>query len=1033
MRKKIILPVLLGATLLSSLLACNANKDNEVPIRGWSTLSAINANLGDTLVLPDVTFTEEETYKATKITTFPDGSEKMGDSIEITMSGEYTITYTVIVEGVVKNKVEKFFVEYPQLKVGNPSASSISYLENPQAEGILADKAGAYVKLAYGDTLSFTKPIYLEDLVSSNLLTKLYVVPSNMGSVDFSVLTLTLTNPDDPNNFVKIVYYSHIETNSNGAVSHSSSVCARSDAVNVFAGVHQSQGLHTNDKYGTWSGCTFDGYVQPSYGSEKIDDCMFSFGFDATTNQVYATGFGKGVAGDKVLDLDDPTQVRKVWGGFTGDRVLLSINCDSYSSTTANFVITEVLGVSASELKQNLFVDDEDPEISLVEDKEFPAGAVGYSYPIPAAKAYDKICLNLPVNVDVYQNYADEDNRIKVKVADNRFVMTNGGLYSIVYSAKDYAGNTSKLVKSISVLNTIKKPEFDLPSHESNADVGTYIKFDKNVNVVSYCGDASLKIYYKSASGEKILADDGFRITKLENYTVYYEASDMIGQTTVKSYQINVVNNNKPILENSLVLPRYFIAKAYYSVPSLKACLYENGALVYKDATFELTCDGTTTTYSEGDEYSPVIAKSGNTVNVKVKYQSEILTSIDVVTIKSTGKDGNENRLDLENYFIVKSGDFFLRPNTEKIVGDEERGAYLFSQSGEDIKMDFANSVLGYNFSITLNKILNAKAGTRVKVILTDEGDASNQISASFIYDGSNTYFEVGDSKVICLENLFNIDNEKNTFPLSFDGLSFTFNNDVSLPVFAREDGQPFTGLVNKNVFLTIEASSCKTSTSLIVGDLCGYIFKTGTIRDVTAPVIYMPQDIGGTKNVNEVYSTVAMYAYDVLSPNVNFTLSVKNAKDEYAKDVNGNDMNEVDASKSHDIVLSDFGAYTFKLTALEDTRFLRYPNTRTISRVVHVYDDVKPTIVMEEQFQSEVKVGTEIRFPKFTYSDNYDSKENLIVQRVYIDANGRYHNMTDKENSIKFSYVGVYKIMINVMDTNGNIANVTMYVNVIK
>ena len=87
----------------------------------------------------------------------------------------------------------------------------------------------------------------------------------------------------------------------------------------------------------------------------------------------------------------------------------------------------------------------------------------------------------------------------------------------------------------------------------------------------------------------------------------------------------------------------------------------------------------------------------------------------------------------------------------------------------------------------------------------------------------------------------------------------------------------------------------------------------------------------------------------------------------------------------------------------------------------------------MKETLPSEVKVGSTVRFPNFTFSDNITSNDNLILQRVYIDPNGRYHYLSANENSITFSMVGKYKVMIHVYDEAGNIASVYMNVNVVK
>ena len=1021
MKKKLLaVPItLLGAFGIAFAFA----KPSQTAIKTkaeWSEFVDGVHQYGQSYEVPTMTYTKDGVnYTATCIVTYPDKTQSASTNIELTQSGKYIFEYSVLIDGEIHNITESIIVNYNIMYVGDPSKSSVRYVSETTAKDYAynATTPGQYVQLAQGDTLYFTEPVYIEDMNSINHIVRGYVASLTKGTVEFNQLFLTLTDADNPDIYVTLCYYSHVANNGSSS-SHSSSAIAKSEAQQFFAGIHQTQGLHTNDTYGLWSGVTFDAYNDEKAGYKNAADAaLFTFGLNYETKEVYGTGFQKGNALEKVLDLDNPEHVSIAWPGFQSNRAFLSIHAESYASSTANFVITDFNGSTSEEIAQNLYFDKDGPEITVISDyDELPDGTVGCYYPVPGATAYDQVSLECEVKTEVYYDYLSP-NRTNVQITNGRFYLDKAGIYTILYTSYDKAGNESKLAKSMCVFVDSNKPDFTLPDVRTNYAVGEYVNVDRNITVTGGVGNSTLEIYYE-VNGEKTLVEsEGFRITNLVDYKVIYEVTDYIGQKTAKEYTITVTNSNQPILSSHINFPRYFISRGYYDFPEEVVYLYEDGKLNEKPLTLEVIDSNGSKTYTSG-QYNPVVDLNNSTVTVKAKYGNVVLQQEEIVTIKNLGVGDRPSALNLSNYFVENK-------MSKELIRE---GMSFVSLSAEDAKVDYANPLLSMDFSLDISKLLGFENNSKFVVTLIDFSDSSLAVSMDIETIDEDTYFVVNGKESVIPNDYLNSDS--NSYTIKFDGENFECEN-IVLPVIKTTDGRTFNGFKSTKVYLTIELLNPTNNTSFVLNGICGYNFSSSIARDRIAPIVNIDSSVGGTRIIGDIYTINPVYSIDVLSPNVVLTFDVQNPDGTYITALDGTVLHDADPTKSYDILLSQYGQYYFTISSIEDSRFLATGNLQNISYYVNVYDDVAPTITFTTGMVSEAKVGDVILIPKFEVSDNITSKENIIIQRVLLSPTGVYTYFDDDIDAFKVKNEGVYRLTIRVVDEAGNIASKTFTVSV--
>ncbi len=996
---------LASLSLLGGLALGSASPFFAASSSNWSEFDSDSVVYGASASAPSMSYSSGgATYAASCIVTMPNGEEVNGDSLTYSLYGLYTFTYTVKAGAEVHSLVKTAMVPYPEFGVGDLEKSSISYLSAEEAAKYRASTPGTMVKLAYGDSITFTEPISVDELTASNVLLKGYIIPSTEGTADFSQLIITLTDINDPSIYVKELYYSHSDV---------SSIMAKSNAQSTYAGMHDSQGLHTNDTWGTWSGVSFIGMNR--YNTLNPDEAFFTAGYDNKTKTVYGTKYSKGSSMDgQVLTLDSPL-LTGAFEGFKSDKVRMSVSCEGYASSSANLVITDFRGKGSEAVKNNVYLDSVGPLITLEKEGDLPAGAISYDYPVPEASAFDEISGECAVTRKVVYNYANPASSSDVAIVDGRFKMDKPGVYSIVYSAKDYSGNESKLVKSVSVMEEIPAPDFDLPLHQEEAPIGSYLKLEEASNLRLGCGDLKQRILVRHGEVEEEVSD-GIRLLELAPYTITYEVSDMIGMVSRKSYTVSVIDGKTPILENAITYPRYLISEGGYYLPESYAYYYSSGTLRREAPSITIVDASGSKDYKPGDFYRPSTS-SGGKVKIKTSYNGVTLQEDEIEGVSSLGTPENESALNLNNYFLGEGYSKTLEKNGMRIASEGSNG-----------RVDFANALLSSYSTLTLSQVMGMEDGAEIEVKLTSSLDQSKSISATLSYSDSITYLEVNGNKKQLLNNSFNT--SASSYAITFEEGSFSIG-DVSLPVSSYDDGTPFSGFASERAYLSL-GLSCQKGSSFLFESICQYVFSSDSLRDRIAPLIYASDDLGGSRSHGSVYVIDPSYSFDVLSPLVEFSLSVTCPDGSPAKDINGIELSEVDPSKSYSLLLDQYGEYYFSLLSAEDASFSLRQNQARLTYVVRVYDQKAPSLSWTSTLPSLMKVGDSVLFPDFDCEDEVSDPSSLTIVRSIVSPSGRIsYWYDDSYDGITFQYAGVYKFRVIVFDEAGNSASIEQSVTV--
>ena len=233
----------------------------------------------------------------------------------------------------------------------NSAESSVAYGRYTEFG---ADSTGLKVKLANGDKLTFTKLINVAALTQSDALFKFFITPEHQGAADFNKLTFTLTDSVDSSKYLRIdVNRGQFSSGGVGV----SWVMAGGNGQDMV-GYEKGKKLHVNDDVGTALYISFvaqnnsgDGWSGPAF-NVKPDSRYGTISFDYNSKIVYANS-------DIVSDLDSSDYYKDLWSGWSSDKARLTVSASGYSSSTANFCITEIFGMSADELRDNNFIDDE--------------------------------------------------------------------------------------------------------------------------------------------------------------------------------------------------------------------------------------------------------------------------------------------------------------------------------------------------------------------------------------------------------------------------------------------------------------------------------------------------------------------------------------------------------------------------------------------------------------------------------------------------------------------------------------------------
>ena len=959
---------------------------------GWSN-SFIETEYGykETLTVTPRNYTKNgKTYEATAIVCFPDGSISSLEEVILDQAGVYTVKYSVQAGDKVYAESEDFFVNYPAYDVSN-AKSSVSY-GTPSG----ASEAGVQARIAQNDSIVFTQYIDFTKIKADDRLVTGYVTPDVAGAADFSELIFTFTDAKDPSVYLQVHHYGYDWTYNTYVAAHGHN--------QVPVGMHQSEGLKTNNGYGLWSYVPFNSVGQS--GIVAPDATQFFVSMNYQTMEMYSLGFPGTIS--MYADLDNSEYVQNVWTGFPSGKARLSVSAYGYNGATANVCITSVYGIE--DLSYNVYIDTDKPTITVDEQfaTEMPKGLVGYDYVIPAATAYDDYAKDCEVKASVWFNYGME-NSAKVPVKDGKFSIKKAGTYGIVYETMDKIGNKSSAVKYVTAYETLQEADFEIPADKkTSVSAGEWVNVP-TIDVDSITGGSGKKTIktYIEVNGVREEIQDGFRALELGTYKVIYETMDYIGKKVEKGYDVSVTAGTTPILERDYDLYPTYISGVSYVLPSYYAYSMNGNELQRELCDVEITDANGVTTYKAGSPAKVTVANHGDPIKFEIKSQGVTLASHTAKGVLAWVREEAGLRMHAENYLYGEG--FACEKTSDGIILTTKNGGFHFT---------FANAQSSKYAFMKFTNVNGALKDTRIRVSLMDAFNHDLEISMLLGYDGKNVYMEVSGERKTFAGVSFNSDA---AFEITYEDGSFSVGGET----LAVKD---FVGFESDKMFINLSFENCAENGGFTFAELGNVRFNT-VQTDRIAPVLLAQHEIGGTWKPGTIYTIYAPVAYDVYSPNMEYSLTVTDSNGKAVVDVNGLVLENVDPTKDYVIELNTIGQYLVSYTATEDKEFLKKGNSSALVYTLNVSDEEKPVITWDDSFVTEAKVGDMIIVPNYTVSDNYTAAEDIIV-RVFVETPTSQVLMLPG-NAIVVHHVGTYKIRVMVVDTAGNITSETYYVNV--
>ena len=971
-----------------------------------------NYVFGETLKVPEyVLSVNGKQLKATSVVEFPDGTNFGSDEVCLSQAGKYGVKYMAIDGGKIYVKTFDFNVGYTAYSMSGTESSAV-YGKYTEFE---ANSEGLQVRLAKGDTLSFTKLIDVADLTSTNNIIEGFITPDKRGTADFDKLTLTLTDAIDSSIYVNIdIMRWTINNNALGQM-----CVAAAGQGQVMTGYEASSGLEVNNGKGTlilgsWvAQFNSDDGANLKWGGAATsiapDKWLISTSFDAQTTKISAQG-------NLVSQLNSVDYYKDIWTGFKSDKVRLSLSASGYSSTTANFCLTKVLG---ADIAGNTFSDDDSPIITVnTHYEKMPEGVVGRAYALPTATAYDDYSGNLIPDVSVYYNYSSA-YPVSVSVLNGAFVPEKAGYYALVYSVKDYSGNESEEVYVMHAGGDISPIRFvTLPDIGSQVKLGYPIDFG-GAEVSGGSGDKNIKIT-AAYDGETFDVTDGFRFEKAGEWTVTYTATDYVGNTEKESVTVTAVASDEPFFNESVSLAPVFIEGSEYLLPELYCADSSSGTQEKKLCSVKVEYkNGETATYKSGDTFIPVAKNSGDKVKItyycgKEEYNNGT-TEVAVLKIR------DDQEINCSEYFY---GNGFITSYVDDNGNEFEKGVLIaVERAAAEVRWTFANAQVADAFLVEFTTFAKLTKFSGIKVTLKDSMNPAISATLNITLTSTGTTIANGD---FALDLKTVLTSGVEGVRVGYKNSKFSFNK-TNVPISKYDNGETFNGFPSGKVYFDFAIENASRGAEYKIDAVSGNVLSSDT-GDYAKPTIQINGDYGGNYNIGDEYILRSVTAGDTFSPNVSVKLSVYDGEGNIATDKNGIKLENVDASREYVIKLDKYGVWNARYTANKENWAV---GSRKFTAYINVIDTEAPVIEITSGYTKTAKAGDTIILPNFTATDNLTASDKLIVTKYVINTEGKMTILDGSSNAFRTTKVGKYVMCISVSDEFGNTSTKSFIVTV--
>lgn len=958
---------------------------------------------------------QQKEYDALNII-YPDGTAKTYSKEEsplLDQVGKYTFIYIKRVGNEVYSDEEVVYVKSKTISLGENSSvaygrgshagETLDWQVERVAEEWKYTPDGLVFNLAKNEKVNFNEIIDVSEMkgqsVNDEPLVSLYFNPTNVGSNDIGALYFTLTDSVDPTISLRIRINATKEKKT----------CLTAGGQNqVLTGVEGESHYHRDDGFGTYSYTSmysFDHAMSISISNYSI----MRINYDVRDNAVRVTdtaseAWGSGLT--TVADLDSKVFFPSaVWAGFPSGKVRLSMHATDWASPSTQICITSLFGQTDLQAFMASDINDNDaPNITLDLDEDYienmPKARMGdYYYTIPSAVAFDEYSGYCDVATSVWY-----ENVFSCKIEDGKFKTDKLGIYTIKYVATDKSGNEAVKELYVNCSNAVEDVTFTYSETLDTVNCGDTVTIPKpEINEVN--GDVSYSVRAYDNSGNEYDVSRGFFIVKSKGeITLEYTYLEVLsGYTKVDSIILNAIDTSEPFLIEDIDIDKYFISGSEYTVPTVKAFVYENDVLTEK--TVEMYIGATK--YQAGETFIPTVESNGDMVEVVFKCGEHELCTKSIQTVIPY----ENSQLCVENYFVISEGN----------VSFSKDMSGLCIVSSNAYKMEFARALLEDKLSFTMRSVKEKSKFSNIVYTLTDSKDSTQQVAFEIAYEQSiNKYVLSVNGNRYQLSQDFN--NGEDSLKIAYSDNYLAFDSFKAL-LTNYSDGRVFDGFDSGYVYLGIQVNTGVES-ALTISQINDYEFNDIT-ADIIGPTIIIDSKPVAKCTLNQIVTIGKAKAFDVLNPTVSVTVTVRGPSGVMTS-VDGVVLQNVDCSREYQIKLTEYGQYS----VLYDARDGSGQASRE-SYSVSVKDTVSPEIEFINGFRTSARVGEEYIIPEYTLSDDVSSQDKILAKVYILTPFDRLELIED--GKYVFKSAGEYVIYVLAADESSNYVFYTVKVTVSK
>lgn len=920
-------------------------------------------------------------------------------------------------------KYGKYSTVYSSQEMSSVSNDEEQNLEDWELNGVKITSEIDNKSISFKNTVDISNFKTYDEFLTFTPLT------SNRGAYDYTEIQFVLQDADDEDNYLKItVKYNRW---------YWASVIISAETPNIEAsGYRWGDSVGGEVYYGLADRCfigAFQGYTQETKYSEKDIDVRhraIKLHYDTAEKLLSVTCQSGEVR--PVLDLDDGHSVGygNEWKGFKNNRVKLSVIMRGFVADKAQMMFLNVFG---QKMNGETLSDVDAPIFSFGEEAEAaPVAEVGKAYPIYTAQ-----CLDVVSGETAYECAVISPSGKTINIADDAFVPTEGGYYTIKYAAADECGNKAEKTFSVLATTALTPITINAKADEGTFKTGDFISvYEATANGGSGCLKVTVSVG-RIGGGETVeINDGGFTPLLGGKYCVVYTAVDYVGNVATKTLTYEVLQSDNVVVETVTELKRLFDGVGVL-FPAPIAYDYSTRIGCKLNAQYEIAVYDKQNSRSvlDGGEFLPDKEKYGD--SVKVEYliyanndtQKEKAVNYSyTVPIYATSSDGTATG-QAEDYFIYDKTTFATSYNPDSNSGyikfyTEQNGTHSIEFANpvraERLSVDFALPAGEQNYeslTISLRDSVNGRIGFDLELIDIKTGadkDTKTYVryrDVNYAMSGTGNSFDKKGEEVA------------SSVPLSLKytgGQILDYNGNVVLTPDKNVDGSAFNGFSSGKIYITFTFNGIGGESSIMLTQIstqtlyADYNIKNELIdfTDVVSPTIALNTDILDAYYLNQIVEVPSAEGYDVLSPNLSVYVTVKNpnGKNLYQKTL---------ATEGLSFVMDMRGRYTITYE-VEDAS----GNTTRKTYNISAKDSVAPTITIETK-QLSCKAGKSLNLPNAIIQDDVDENPSLYIMIVTPSAKIISLGLSTAENPVKnytFTSKGTYYIRYYAVDSSYNV-----------